>query len=198
MTFALPAVALAALTIFAAIAAERARTYRLAFSARHVSAVVPATAALAISLWLAVHGDRSSAKGVILACAAISAATDLQTGYVFDRIVFGALCASVLLAAQTHAIVGAIAGGAVGGGLPLLVYGATAGRGIGLGDVKLAAAIGAGLGIGGIIEALRIAAVCAGGVALVLLISGRVHRRSAMRFAPFLALGASCGALTCD
>jgi prepilin signal peptidase PulO-like enzyme (type II secretory pathway) len=198
VTLAVPTAAAAALTIFAAIARERARTYGLRFSARHVSAVVPAAAALAISLWLAVHGDRSSGKGVMLACSAISAATDLQTGYVFDRIVFGSLFASVLLAGHTHAIVFAIAGAAVGGGFPLLAYAATAGRGIGLGDVKLAGAIGAGLGIAGTIEALRIAAVCAGGLALVLLICGRIHRRSAIRFAPFLALGASCGALTCD
>lgn len=198
MTLAVPTAAAAALTIFAAIARERARTYELAFSARHVSAVVPAATALAISLWLAVHGDRSSGKGVMLACSAISAATDLQTGYVFDRIVFGALIANVLLAVQTDATMGAIAGAAVGGGFPLLAYAATAGRGIGLGDVKLAAAIGAGLGIAGIIEALRIAVVCAGGLALILLICGRAHRRSAIRFAPFLALGASCGALTCD
>ena len=189
MTAVVPVAAMAALTIFAAVARERARSYGLPFSAGRVSALVPAAAALAIALSLAVHGDRSAGKAVALACAAVSAATDLQTGYVFDRIALSALLASLLLATKSHAILGAVAGSAIGGGLPLLAYAATAGRGIGLGDVKLAAAIGAGLGIAGIVEALRVAIVCAGGVAIVLLICRRVHRRSAMRFAPFLALG---------
>ncbi len=197
MTLAIPATAATALITFGAIARNRSRAYGVAFSSRCASAIVPAVVTMVFSLWLAGHGDRSVGKAVVLACAWACAATDLQSGYVFDWISLGGLTASLLLAAQAHAIAGAIAGGALGGGLPLLVYAVTAGRGIGLGDVKLAAAIGAGLGVACTVEALRMAAVCAGLVAFALVMAGRVQRRSALRFAPFLAIGASYGVLAC-
>lgn len=192
------AIAIASIAIFATIASERARAYGVAFSATHVSAVISAVAAVSVSLWLGMHEARAIAKAVALACAALSAATDLQTGYIFDRVVVAGLLALFALAIQAHAFLGSAAGCVVGGGLPLLVYAATGGRGIGLGDVKLAATIGAGLEVAGAVEALRVAVICAGSAAAALWLCGRVQRRSAMRFAPFLAIGASYGALACS
>ncbi|MGB8519185.1 MAG: A24 family peptidase [Candidatus Tumulicola sp.] len=198
MTLGIPATAAAALLTFGAIARNRSRAYGVEFSGRCAAAIVPAAIAMAFSVWLAVHGDRSIGKAVVLACTWACAATDLQSGYVFDWISLGGLTASLLLASKAHALVGAMAGCGLGGGVPLLVYAVTAGRGIGLGDVKLAAAIGAGLGVACTVEALRMAAVCAGIVAFALVITGRAQRRSALRFAPFLAVGASYGVLACE
>ena len=196
MTSAL-AVATAALAAFGALAFERAGVYELHFSARRVSVVLPALMALSIASWLGLHDGRACIKAVTLACVAVSAATDLQTGYVFDRVTLGAVATSLLIAVAAQGFLAALAGCAVGGGLPLVAYAATGGRGVGLGDVKLAAAIGAGLGVIGVIAALRVAVVCAGAAALALWCFGRVDRRSALPFAPFLALGATYGAVTC-
>src|SRR5581483_1601639 len=116
------------------------RRYGLPFSVCRGSAIVPIVATLALSLWLGSLGERSIGKAVMLACVWMCAATDLQSGYVFDWVSLGSLPASLLLATQTHQLFDAVAGAGLGGGLMLVVYIATAGRGIGLGDVKLAAA----------------------------------------------------------
>lgn len=189
--------ATAALGAFGAIASERARAYGLKLSLLQTSAIVPAAMAAGVSLWLAANGRGAEPKVLILACAAVSAATDLQTGYIFDRVVIGSLCATLFLAACAQSLAAAVAGGIVGGGLPLLVFAATSGRGIGLGDVKLAAAIGAALQTAGALESLRIAVFCGAAAGLVFRLFGRLRRDGKMRFAPFLALGATYGVLTC-
>lgn len=68
----------------------------------------------------------------------------------------------------------------------------TRGRGMGLGDVKLAPLLGASLGLIGGLEAaagLLFALVIAAVVGVTLLLTGRVQRRQAIAFGPFLLLG---------
>lgn len=77
----------------------------------------------------------------------------------------------------------------VGGGFIGLLYLFTEGRGMGLGDVKLAVYMGLLLGWPGVVAALYIAFVCGGVVAGVLLVSGRVKRKSLIPFGPFLVAG---------
>ncbi len=76
--------------------------------------------------------------------------------------------------------------------LPSLLYGAGA---FGLGDVKLLVGVGLLLGfdrgLGGVLWGLLVA----GAVLLVLLLAGRIGRRSYVPFGPFLILGALWAAL---
>jgi leader peptidase (prepilin peptidase)/N-methyltransferase len=64
-------------------------------------------------------------------------------------------------------------------------------RGMGMGDVKLAAVLGAALGIN-VVSALLVASLAVVPVALMILVrGGRAAGRTAIPFAPFLALGAA-------
>jgi prepilin signal peptidase PulO-like enzyme (type II secretory pathway) len=63
---------------------------------------------------------------------------------------------------------------------------------IGLGDAKLSALISATLGLVGWFSAIFIASLTGLSVALVLVLTGRLGRRSAIPFAPFLSAGSIC------
>ena len=131
------------------------------------------------------HGVRAT---IVLAACAVCAATDRQTGYIFDVVVGSAGAALLGYIAATSAI-GDAGGAIVCGGAVLLPYLATRGRGMGLGDVKLAALIGAGLSVRNGLFAIAAAFVAGAVVAIVGLASGRFERGDAMRFAPYLAAG---------
>jgi leader peptidase (prepilin peptidase) / N-methyltransferase len=113
----------------------------------------------------------------------------VQTGYVFDRVlglnVVALAIVIVFFGDLRNAAIGALAGG----GLLLLPWLATRGRGLGLGDVKLAAMLGFALGVPETFTALWFTAISGGLWAAVLLVGRRAGRRSEVRFAPFLALG---------
>jgi prepilin signal peptidase PulO-like enzyme (type II secretory pathway) len=80
-------------------------------------------------------------------------------------------------------------GGVVGFGVFLLL--AIIGRGaLGLGDVKLAGVIGMMTGYPGVLTALIIGALVGAGAALILLFSRRATRKTAIAYAPYLAVGA--------
>lgn len=80
-------------------------------------------------------------------------------------------------------------GGVVGFGVFLLL--AIIGRGaLGMGDVKLAGVIGMMVGYPGVMTALIIGALLGGLAALVLLISRKATRKTAIAYAPYLAFGA--------
>lgn len=80
-------------------------------------------------------------------------------------------------------------GGAVGFGVFLLL--AIIGRGaLGMGDVKLAGVVGMMLGYPGVLTALAIGAILGALVALLLLASRRATRKTAIAYAPYLAVGA--------
>jgi leader peptidase (prepilin peptidase) / N-methyltransferase len=77
-----------------------------------------------------------------------------------------------------------------------LLWGGTAGRGMGLGDVKLAGVLGLALGwlgwgpsVLGLFAGFAVGAVVGGG----LLASGRVTRRTPIAHGPFLLAGAAIG-----
>lgn len=143
-------------------------------------------------LSVALHGDRSvfTALTGTLPGTVVSAATDSVSGYVFDAVTFPSLIASLIFAFCDHHVLAAVAG-TVAGGLPLAVlYAITAGRGLGLGDVKLACCIGAGLGARGALLAVGMAFVCGGIYAAYVLLTRKAQRGTEVYFAPYLALGA--------
>jgi prepilin signal peptidase PulO-like enzyme (type II secretory pathway) len=86
-------------------------------------------------------------------------------------------------------LVNALLGGAVGFGVFFLL--AIIGRGaLGMGDVKLAGVIGLMTGYPDVLWALIIGALVGAGVAIILLISRKATRKSAIAYAPYLAFGA--------
>lgn len=117
------------------------------------------------------------------------AACDAACGYVFDSITLPCLlimCASsvVFQAFAPFALGVLAAGGSLG-----VLYLATWGRGLGLGDVKLACCIGGAAGALGGLEAVGAAFVLGGAYAAFLLVTKRASPGAQMRFAPYLAAG---------
>lgn len=83
----------------------------------------------------------------------------------------------------------ALLGGAAGFGVFLLL--AIIGRGaLGMGDVKLAGVIGLMIGYPSVFWALVIGALVGAGAALILLLSRKATRKTAIAYAPYLAIGA--------
>jgi leader peptidase (prepilin peptidase) / N-methyltransferase len=135
------------------------------------------------------------AHAVIAACFAVVvltlAAIDLEHRIIPNRIVIPA--AALILATQIAVTPdGALeyAGAALGAALflllPLLVYPS----GLGMGDVKLALLLGAGLGWA-VVPAFVVGLLAAFVAAVVILARGGLAaRKTALPFAPFLALGA--------
>jgi prepilin signal peptidase PulO-like enzyme (type II secretory pathway) len=142
-----------------------------------------------------VRGTATPSALVVLACATASAISDLQTGYIFDRMLATAIPLLIAAAFVADRVTGACLGACATGGLLLLPFVVSRGRALGLADVKLGALIGFGLGPAGGLAALWCAAVSGGIVAVSLLLFDGATRRSTLPFGPFLAIGASCAVL---
>jgi prepilin signal peptidase PulO-like enzyme (type II secretory pathway) len=108
---------------------------------------------------------------------------------VFDAITLPCLALAIVISLVNHTA-GQVTGGALAaGGSLFALYAITRGRGLGLGDVKLACCIGAGAGALGGLEALGLAFVFGGAYAALLLITKRAQFGAELRFAPYLAAG---------
>lgn len=126
---------------------------------------------------------------IVFAAAAVCAASDLATGLVFDAVTFPALALLLLCAAMNGDLEWSIAGSLCAAGSIACVYALSRGRGIGLGDAKLAACIGAALGARASFYALGIAFVAGAFAGLIALAARRMRRGAEIRFAPYLAAG---------
>ncbi|HYZ14838.1 MAG TPA: A24 family peptidase [Candidatus Acidoferrum sp.] len=120
----------------------------------------------------------------------VAAIVDARTGAIPDPLSLATTLVALGIATAFGEAPRALTGALAGGGALLILHVLTRGRGLGLGDVKLGAAIGAGLG-----PQLGIAAIATGFVAgavyaIALLLTHRAGRGDAIRFGPFLALGA--------
>lgn len=94
--------------------------------------------------------------------------------------------------------VGALIGAVVWGGFLFLLWLLSGGRGMGLGDVKMAPSIGltlGALGAGAAVAGLAIGFIVGGVAGVILLIAGRAGRRSHIAFGPFLLVGAFAGVI---
>lgn len=136
------------------------------------------------------HGDVSCwAELACLAAVTVSAATDACSGYVFDVVTVPAFAAIVGIAFLTGHFSGAFSGALAAGGAMAALYTITLGRGLGLGDVKLACCIGAALGVYDGLLALGAAFVLGGVYAAYGIATRHLLRGQAVAFAPYLAAG---------
>jgi leader peptidase (prepilin peptidase)/N-methyltransferase len=159
------------------------------------TAPVAAGAALLAVVRLGATGPGLLAAG-LLPVLVVLAAIDLRCCLVPNRIVFPAFCvvlAFQLAVAPEHAAEWLAA--AACAPLVMLMPAIVDRRAVGMGDVKLAALLGAALGEK-VLVALLIGSVAVIPVAAVMLARGGLAaRRSAIPFAPFLALGAAAALL---
>lgn len=125
----------------------------------------------------------------VFSIVALAAIHDARTGFIPDRVSLGgfALLCGIALANGTLLIT--LIGAAVAGGSLAFLHIITRGRGLGLGDVKLALAIGAALGPTLGLVALGLAFIFGASIAIILLLLRRVERGHEMYFAPYLAAG---------
>ncbi len=126
---------------------------------------------------------------VLALALAVHTLTDLREGYVYDVAVLAPLVLLAALAASTGRLADACAGALLCGALPAALTAATRGRGMGIGDAKVAALIGMALGPVAGILALGCAFVWGAAISLTLVAMHRVRWGARVAFVPFLALG---------
>lgn len=126
---------------------------------------------------------------VVTGCVAVSAVTDAGTGYIFDLVTLPGFGVALLIGAITGSLVPIGEGMLLVSGAIALLHVASRGRGIGLGDAKLAACIGALLGARNGLRALAFAFVLGGLYAAAQLLSRRARGKHSVPFAPYLAAG---------
>ncbi len=137
---------------------------------------------------IAIFGSRIPLVAcIVLACVAICAATDASSGYVYNSVTYPSLIATLGVSAATGALHAAVfwAAGTFAAGL--ILYAASGGRGLGLGDVKLFTLVAAGLcsSIGEIVAASFVLGALAAGIALI---RRRLSFGETIAFAPYIAL----------
>jgi len=179
-------------SILFALGLRAAARSSLALHPCRLTAVLCALAAAAIDALLWKLGRADGRVVLVLAVSLVSAATDLQNGHVFDIVLLPAALIWMPHAIATGHGDAAVAGAAGGAAALGTLFGATRGRAIGLGDVKLAAVLGLPLGFLGVLHALFFGFVLGGATAAALLALRRIGRGQALPFAPFLAAGAAC------
>lgn len=163
---------------------------RLSPSAHTGAAFGSALVALAATFVLLFRGSGDYPQIEILAGALIvSAWTDLRLGLILDRVTAPALLLVVTFCALEGAAAASLFGIVGSAGAVVALHAITRGRGIGLGDAKLAAVIGAGLGAYGGGMALVCAFVIAALVNSALLLMRRVNMGDRVAFGPYLAWG---------
>lgn len=134
-------------------------------------------------------GNTGAAYAVLMGSIGVGAATDKAAGYILDVVTLPCCAFSIVAAAYgAHAMESLVGAAAVSGAL-LFLHAATRGRGLGLGDVKLAAAAGILLGARAGLIALGVSFIFGGCVAAVLLLCRRAQRKAAVPFAPYMAAG---------
>ncbi|MGH7661661.1 MAG: hypothetical protein ACRENA_12210, partial [Vulcanimicrobiaceae bacterium] len=113
-------------------------------------------------------------------------------GYIFDGLIAVGLTATIIAAVFEHGVAESVFGAIVAFIVMLAIRYASGGRGLGLGDVKLALLIGAGLGPMEGVVARGSAFVAGTAFALALLAAGRLRYGSPVRFGPYLLAGSLC------
>jgi prepilin signal peptidase PulO-like enzyme (type II secretory pathway) len=162
---------------------DRAERLRLGFAA--------ATPLLMAAAGLRFEPAQAAAVSALLAGLLVCAATDLLRYRVPNAITYPGvgLAFVAVLALPGGDLLNAALGALLGGGSFLVISVATRG-GLGLGDVKLALLIGAALGLPAAYQALVLGIVAGGVVILLAFLAGKVGRKQALPYAPFLAAAA--------
>jgi prepilin signal peptidase PulO-like enzyme (type II secretory pathway) len=144
---------------------------------------------------LCIGGDPTHALAFALSYSCVAALTDLSTGLIFDGVSWAAACGVFCASLLSGTLVAAVFGMLTGAGPLVLLILITRGRGVGLGDVKVAAIVGAALGAPSALLMLGVAYVAGALWGIVLIARRRATRKERIAFAPFLAFGAEFGAL---
>lgn len=129
------------------------------------------------------------AAALLAALVAITA-IDLRYQIIPDAITLPGVLAGLVASLASHRVSWLESAGGIllGGGLFVAVIVLSRG-GMGGGDLKLGAMLGAFLGWQAVLVALFVAVVLGGASAVALLASGRLARKDAIPFGPFLAVG---------
>ena len=169
----------------------RAEATARRWSVPMIAAPFAAGAALVAAIRLGGTADGVLAAGV-LALLVVLAAIDLRARLIPNSIVLPGLAAVIAFqVAFGHAHTFEWLAAAVGAPLVMLVPALVHRDGMGMGDVKLVALLGAALGAA-VVPALMVAFLAVLPVAVTLLVrGGAAARRTAIPFAPFMALGAA-------
>lgn len=179
----------ALLVLYACLSIDRARAYGLSMSVASRCFVGAVATSLTLAGWMGSEDALTAAACISIACCGICAATDLEAGYIFDRVLVVSAALLVGVGAANGRWPDALLGAALSGGALFLPFALSRGRAMGFADVKFAATIGLGVGSTGALYALWFAAVLGGGVALLLLCVRRASRSTELPFGAFLALG---------
>ena len=132
--------------------------------------------------------------GLIFACVAVCAATDISSGYIYDAVLLGSSGGIFAMAMLGDRLPDAFFGACVGFIVPWALWLLTRRRGLGFGDVKLFGVIGAALGDVGSLAAFGLSFVI-GAVSVISLARLGSQASRVVRFAPYIALG-TLGAAT--
>ncbi|MGH7716958.1 MAG: prepilin peptidase [Vulcanimicrobiaceae bacterium] len=127
-----------------------------------------------------------------LSAIAVAAVVDAQSGYIFDPLILAGVIGVVATATLEQNAVESIYGAIVAGGTVLCIWAASLGRGLGLGDVKLAVVLGAVFGPLGGIAAIGLAFMAGAAVATCRIIVGKANFGTSIRFGPYLLAGSVC------
>lgn len=178
-----------AYAIAALVAAERYQVVLRLASGSGLAILAAGTTLECAALFVS-HGGLTQLV-TIVACGAVvtAAACDAVCGYVFDAVTLPCVAMLLVLSIVAHAFTTVAGGALAAGGSLYVLHALTRGRGLGLGDVKLACCIGACVGALRGIEALGIAFVLGGSYAAFLLLTKRARIGAELRFAPYLAAG---------
>jgi leader peptidase (prepilin peptidase)/N-methyltransferase len=125
----------------------------------------------------------------LLATVLLAALYDARTGLIPDRVSLGGFFLVCALSSLEGALPAALLGAGSAAAPMLALHLVTRGRGLGLGDVKLALPIGAALLAPVGLTALGCAFVIGACGGIVLLLLSRAGPRSEIAFAPYLAAG---------
>jgi leader peptidase (prepilin peptidase)/N-methyltransferase len=150
------------------------------------------TAALFALAWIVSGGkivDFTIAAALLAALVAITA-IDLRYQIIPDAITLPGVLAGLVVSLASHRVSWLESAGGIllAGGLFMAVIVLSRG-GMGGGDLKLGAMLGAFLGWKAVLVALLVAVTLGGVSAVVLLASGKLARKDAIPFGPFLAVG---------
>lgn len=151
-----------------------------------------AAAAIFGSSCVAALPDSTLSACIGLATVAIAAVVDAESGYIFDPLIVAGIAGIALCAFTEGSGVATIYGLMLAGGSVLCIWVASRGRGLGLGDVKLAAVVGAAFGPLGGITAIGLAFIAGSAVAISRIIAGKAHFGMSVRFGPYLLAGSVC------
>lgn len=118
----------------------------------------------------------------------LAAFIDMEHGIIPDRISITGIIIGLLFSPLTVGFTSSLSGALLFGGVFFLAAFISQG-GVGGGDIKLAAAIGAFIGWPGAVLAFILSSLLGATWALILLLSKKADRKTAIKFGPFLALG---------